>query len=330
MNLMNTDDDDDGGGIAKDPPLTDGFHRLTKRVKRNMTSTKKDTKFLKKMNASFPDVACTIDSFVDISGHRSRTSSAGSSRGRIVTEADALDMELDADECPDIRDGTINCLSKEWICEACNKELVYIRKDAERVCPDCGLSHPYQEMTREDCLRQGYVSHTTYMYKRQNHFKTWLKRTQGKETTIVDKEVVTNVRLELKKQRVHDMTMVSHTKVREILKKLRLNKHYNNCVQITSMITGVTPPQMTNEQEMALLQMFDAIQEPFQEIIKNEPRQNMLSYSFLIHKFLEIMSWDEYLPYFPLLRSVDKIQYQDWIWRKLCAKVGFEYIKSTM
>ena len=324
--LMDLSDHNDHGDIAKNPPLTDSFHRLTKRVKRNMKSTQKDHRFLKKMNASFPDVTCTIDSFVDLSGHHIDMNNINLERRCVVTEADVLET----DECPDIRDGTVNYLSKEWICEVCNKELVYIRKDAERVCPDCGLSHPYQEMTREDCIRQGYVSHTTYMYKRQNHFKTWLKRTQGKETTTVDKDVVINVRLELKKQRVDDMSTVSHTKVRETLKKLRLNKHYNNCVQITSMITGVTPPQMTNEQEIALLQMFDAIQEPFQEIIKSEPRQNMLSYSFLIHKFLEIMSWDEYLPYFPLLRSVDKIQYQDWIWRKLCAKVGFEYIKSTM
>lgn len=312
-------------GFANDPPVTDGFHRLTKRVNRNMKKTKKDPKFLKKMNASFPDVMCTIDSFIDIS--RSCSSMV---TGHRATNGGDTDADADMDECPDVRDGTINLLSKEWICEVCNKELVYIRQDAERVCPDCGLSHPYQEMTREDCVRQGYVSHTTYMYKRQNHFKTWLKRTQGKETTAIDKEVVDSVRLELKKQRVADVSLVSHTKVREILKKLRLNKHYNNCVQITSIITGITPPQMTNEQEMALLQMFDVIQEPFQEIIRKEPRQNMLSYSFLIHKFLEIMSWDEYLPYFPLLRSVDKIQYQDWIWRKLCAKVGFQYIKSTM
>lgn len=327
---MNADDDDGSGGIAKRPPVTDGFHRLTKRVKRNMTSTRTDPKFLKKMNASFPNVVCTIDSFVGISLHRTAADGNGGPGGRAATEAGAHDVDTETDNCPDIRDGASNCLSKEWICEVCNKELVYIRKDAERVCPDCGLSHPYQEMTREDCIRQGYVSHTTYMYKRQNHFKTWLKRTQGKETTTIDKEVVDSVRVELKKQRIDDMTTVSHTKVREILKKLRMNKHYNNCVQITSIITGITPPQMTNEQEMALLQMFDAIQEPFQEIIQSEPRQNMLSYSFLIHKFLEIMSWDEYLPYFPLLRSVDKIQYQDWIWRKLCTKVGFEYIKSTM
>ncbi len=320
--------DDSNAGIASEPPATDGFHRLTRRVRSKMKQTEKDPKFLKKMNASFPGVTCTIDSFVNISDqdHREHVQHDVSGHADVFRDHSSFAEE----ECADIREGTINCLSKEWICQVCNKELVYIRKDAERVCPDCGLSHPYQEMTREDCIRQGYSSHTTYMYKRQNHFKTWLKRTQGKETTIVDEDVVDSVRLELKKQRVEDFGAVTHTKIREILKKLRLNKHYNNCVQITSIITGVTPPQMTNEQEVALLQMFDVIQEPFQEIIQNEPRQNMLSYSFLIHKFLEIMSWDEYLPYFPLLRSVDKIQYQDWIWKKLCAKVGFEYIKSTM
>lgn len=327
---------DDNDGIANKPPVTEGFHRLTKRVRRNMKHTRQDAKFLKKMNASFPDVVCSIDNFVDISDHqRANSSDAREHVGHLVTDADADDDndaygDVDTIMIPDVRGGPVNCLSKEWICQVCNKELVYIRKDAARICPDCGLSHPYQEMTREDCIRQGYVTHTTYMYKRINHFKTWLKRTQGKETTAVDNDVVDSVRLELKKQRVDDVTTVTHVKVREILKKLRLNKHYNNCVQITSIITGITPPQMTNEQEMALLQMFDVIQTPFQEIIQSEPRQNMLSYSFLIHKFLEIMSWDEYLPYFPLLRSVDKIQYQEGIWRKLCTKVGFEYIKSTM
>lgn len=330
MNEDDSSDVDRGGGIAIEPPATDGFHRLTKRVKSNMKHTTKDNRFLKKMNASFPNVSCTIDTFVNVSGN-SIVSTGTGFHGSVGPGADPAIDKDGSDTEEDDKAGTMSgCLSKEWICEVCNKELVYIRKDAERVCPDCGLSHPYQEMTREDCIRQGYVSHTTYMYKRQNHFKTWLKRTQGKETTTIDDDVVASVRLELKKQRVDDVSTVSHTKVREILKKLRLNKHYNNCVQITSIITGVTPPQMTNEQELALLQMFDVIQQPFQEIIKSEPRQNMLSYSFLIHKFLEIMSWDEYLPYFPLLRSVDKIQYQDWIWRKLCNEVGFEYIKSTM
>lgn len=294
--------------ILDSPPVTDDINTVSTRVRNNAKRQKRDTKFLKKFNA--PDnFSCSIDSFVTIS-----------KTGNIKEETDDDMMD----------DDFVNDPSMEWKCNSCNKDLVYIRKDAQRVCPSCGLSTPFQEMTKEDIIRQGYVNQATYLYKRQNHFKTWLKRTQGKETTFIDDDVIETVRSELRKQRIEDISLVTHVKVREILKKLRLNRHYNHCVQITTIITGITPPQMTNEQETALLQMFERIQVPFQNIIKNETRQNMLSYSFLIHKFLEIMSWDEYLPYFPLLRSADKIQYQDWIWKKLCNEVGFEYIKSSM
>lgn len=288
-------------------PVTDDINTVSTRFRKMAKRHRKDPRFMKKLNSAVEHASCSIDSFVTINSSSKRKS-----------------------ETDPVEDNTMNDASMEWSCNSCNQELLYIRKDAQRVCPSCGLSSPFQEMTKEDIVRQGYVNQATYLYKRQNHFKTWLKRTQGKETTFIDDDVIDMVRMELKKLRVEDLSTVTHVKVREILKKLRLNKHYNHCVQITTIITGRTPPQMTNEQETALLQMFDAIQEPFQRIIQKEPRQNMLSYSFLIHKFLEIMSWDEYLPYFPLLRSADKIQYQDWIWQKLCAEVGFEYIKSSM
>lgn len=215
-------------------------------------------------------------------------------------------------------------------CENCNVELVYVRKDAQRVCPQCGKCSFFQELTRSDMICQGYTPTTTYLYQRQNHFKTWLKRTQGKETTYISPEISDLVRNELKKERISDMSTVDHIKIKAILKKLRKNKYYNHWVQITTIVTGKTPPQMTQEQEDSLIQMFERVQEPFERKVKGKRRQNMLSYSFLIHKFLQLMSWDEHLPYFPLLVSADKIQVQDAIWQELCKEVGFQFIKSTM
>lgn len=70
---------------------------------------------------------------------------------------------------------------------------------------------------------------------------------------------------------------------------------------------------MTRYQEESLLQMFERAQVPFETSTIGNTRQNMLSYSFFyVHKFLQIMNWDEYLPYF-LLVSADKIQIQDGI-----------------
>lgn len=221
-------------------------------------------------------------------------------------------------------------VAQDWSCDNCNTELIYVRKDAQRVCPQCGKCSFFQELTRADMISQGYTPTTTYLYQRHNHFKTWLKRTQGKETTSISPEITELVRRELKKERITDMSTVDHIKIKSILKKLRKNKYYNHWVQITTIVTGKTPPQMTQEQEDSLIQMFERVQEPFEKKVKGKRRQNMLSYSFLIHKFLQLMSWDEHLPYFPLLVSADKIQVQDAIWQQLCKEVGFQFIKSTM
>lgn len=263
--------------------------------------------FLKKMNVKAianSKTAC-IDKFVDRKIRRK------------VAKRDCLDK---VDKSTD----------QDWLCEDCNVRLIYVKKDAQRVCPECGKSTFFQEMTRGEIISQGYTPTTTYLYQRHNHFKTWIKRTQGKETTTISAEITDLVRDELKKQRITDMSTVDHIKIKSILKKLRKNRYYNHCVQITTIITGKAPPQMTDEQEDSLVQMFERVQAPFEAKIKGKKRQNMLSYSFLIHKFLQIMSMDEYLPYFPLLVSADKIQVQDAIWQELCKEVNFEYIKSTM
>ena len=274
------------------------------------TSASPDVKFLRKMNAQniiCGDSECNINNFVSVTRKR---------KGRDSTHDEV--ESVDKTE------------SQDWMCDSCNTVLVYVRKDAQRVCPNCGKSSFFQEMTRGDMISQGYTPTTAYLYKRHNHFKTWLKRTQGKETTCVPSEVIEMVRGELKKERITDMSNVDHKKIKLILKKLRQNKYYNHCVQITTIVTGKPAPQMTPYQEESLLQMFERVQVPFETIVMGKSRQNMLSYSFLIHKFLQIMDWDEYLPYFPLLVSADKIQIQDAIWKQLCQEVGFEYIKSTM
>ena len=265
-----------------------------------------NSKFLRKMNANSGGMKCALSNFISVK---------------------KLKVELKKDDYEEENKKNFN---QQWKCDDCNVDLFYDKKAAQRICKKCGKSTFFQEMTRVDMISQGYTPTTTYLYKRDNHFRTWLKRTQGNETTSITEEVINKVKNELKKERITSMEGVNHIKIKSILKKLRENRYYNHSVQITTIITGKLPPQMSKEQENMLVQMFKRIQEPFDEIIAGKSRMNMLSYSFLIHKFLEILGWDEFLDYFPLLVSQDKIQVQDKIWRELCKEVGFEYIKSSM
>ena len=73
--------------------------------------------------------------------------------------------------------------------------------------------------------------------------------------------------------------------------------------------------------------MFKLISAPF-ENNKSKERLNFLSYSFVLHKFFQLLEMDEYLKYFPLLKSREKLRLQDSIWKKICKELRWEYIPS--
>ena len=73
--------------------------------------------------------------------------------------------------------------------------------------------------------------------------------------------------------------------------------------------------------------MFKEIQVPFMKHCP-ENRKNFLSYSYVLHKFCELLELDYLLEYFPLLKSREKLQQQD-LGRnsKVKVYVGFLFLK---
>ena len=123
------------------------------------------------------------------------------------------------------------------------------------------------------------------------------------------------------------MAKLQPTKVREILKKLKLNKYYEHVPHIINRLNGLPAPIMTRQMEEKLRIMFKEIQTPF---IKHCPkdRKNFLSYSYVLHKFVQLLELDEFLVCFPLLKSREKLHQQDLIWQKICQDLKWEFIKS--
>ena len=66
--------------------------------------------------------------------------------------------------------------------------------------------------------------------------------------------------------------------------------------------------------------MFKDIQAPFEKHCPPE-RKNFLSYSYVLYKFCELLGEDEYLEYFPLLKSKEKLYNQDVLFRKICEEL---------
>jgi len=164
-----------------------------------------------------------------------------------------------------------------------------------------------------------------YSYKRTNHFKEWINQIQGREGTLIPNEVINLLIVEIKKERLKDKSLITYSKIKEFLKKLKLNKYYEHIPNIIHKITCNKQLIINNELQDKLVSMFNDIQEPFD---KNCPknRKNFLSYSYTLYKFFQLLNKDDYLIYFPLLKSREKLFEQENIWKKICTDLKWTFI----
>lgn len=168
---------------------------------------------------------------------------------------------------------------------------------------------------------------TYFSYKRINHLNEWLNQIQGKETTDIPEEIYDKILMEIKKQRITNMADLSYNKVKRILKQIKVHKYYEHIPHIINRLNGLPMPNFSLELEEKLRTMFKQIQTPF---LKHSPsnRKNFLSYSYVLHKFLQLLDKDEYLVFFQLLKSRNKLAEQDKIWKKICEEVNWQFIPS--
>ena len=216
-------------------------------------------------------------------------------------------------------------------CKNCKStNLVFDYVQSQQICVSCGVCEYYQskELSYKE-EQETSEKIITYAYKRDNHFNEWILQFQAQEQTSIPDEVIDQLRNEFKKQKIRNLNEITHTKVRTLLKKLKLNKYYEHVPYITNILNGVNPPKMTQELEDKLRQLFREIQEPFNKWCP-ENRKNFLSYSYVLYKFCELLGEDQYLECFPLLKSKEKLHQQDLIWKNICNELKWEYISTSL
>ena len=213
------------------------------------------------------------------------------------------------------------------ICKICHENLTLMNVESKLICENCGYTE-YIIINSEKVSYKDPPRETSYFaYKRINHFNEWLAQFQAKETTDISDEIYANILKELKKDIFLDIENIQYKKIRDILKKLKYNKYYEHIPHIINIINGKKAPLLNRQQEEQLRMMFKEIQLPFMNNCPEE-RKNFLSYSYVLHKFCQLLELDDLLIYFPLLKSREKLQQQDRIWEKICKDLKWQYLPS--
>jgi predicted nucleic acid-binding Zn-ribbon protein len=212
-------------------------------------------------------------------------------------------------------------------CVECGTDMMFSQNEAMLYCPECGMT----EFILIDSDRPSYKDppreSSYYAYKRINHFNELLAQFQAKGSAEIPQEIFDMIAVELKKQRITDMKNLKYRQMREVLRKLKLNRQYDHIPYIISRLNGSIAPVMNRETEEKLRHMFKEIQPSFQKHCPKN-RRNFLSYSYVLYKFCELLELDEFLASFPLLKNRDKLYQQSKVWQCICDDMSWEFIRS--
>jgi len=213
-------------------------------------------------------------------------------------------------------------------CEKCNLNMTLNQITGKVICDKCGNTKQIIIMTEKNSYNDPPKEANYFAYKRINHFNEWLAQFQAKETTEIPENIYLDIYHELQKNINLDVKNINYKQIRDVLKKLKYNKYYDNIPHLINIISGEKAPQLNRQSEEMLRSLFKEIQLPF---VKHCPttRKNFLSYSYVLHKFCELLEYDGLLCFFPLLKSREKLQQQDQIWKKICEELKWEYIPSA-
>jgi hypothetical protein len=208
----------------------------------------------------------------------------------------------------------------------CDGEKILSQNDSYMVCKKCGLSETILLTTEKPSYKEPTQDSGTYAYKRINHLTEILSQLQAKESTDIPPRVFESILRELKKRKI-DKNDLDIFRLRRILKKLNYRKYYEHVPHILQIINGKEPPNFSRKDEIKIKKMFRDIQKPF-AIFCPKNRKNFLNYSYVLHKFCELLDLDEYISYFPLLKNNAKLLQHDRIWKSICKYMRWEFLKS--
>lgn len=225
-----------------------------------------------------------------------------------------------------LQDFTIECDT----CYFCNKgEFIPQEDEGVLICnnTECGrfIRHIVEGGKPSNKEPPNEVSYTAYI--RLNHFKEILAQFQAKETTQIPDEVLQAIKDRIKKERITDMKQLNYGKMREILRKLGLNKYFEH-IQYINSIFGIKPPVMNEELHETLCVLFIEIQKPW--AIHCPPnRTNFFNYTYTLYQLCVLLDQTQYLPFIPMMKDREKQLEQDMIWKEVCKELDWQFFPTV-
>ncbi len=215
-------------------------------------------------------------------------------------------------------------------CEKCNAVMSVQKNTSELYCNKCGQIKILTGIVFED---SHFYSQEGNRYKHGSynpirHCKSWLENIQAKETIEIKPEIINNIKNKIKRDKIINIENVSYNEYRTYLKDLKYTKYNNYIPLIRKQISGVTPFQLSNDEELLIIKYFELCIKTFNDI-KTKEKKNIIQYGFLIYKLIELLIMDikkkQSLLSSIHLQEPSTLFENDKYWKQICKINKFTY-----
>lgn len=179
-------------------------------------------------------------------------------------------------------------LPSNFKCDECGKVATGYNKDAYIVC-ECGIVYEILDDSPnfKDTNRVNMASR--FKYSQIGHFKEAMNRFEGKQSTAIDKEIITSIKEQMKLKNYNKET-VTKDEVYDILSDLKYSKYYADINLIYFKITKKNPPDITLYIP-ELLELIKYVSEAYDNIKMIDSVDNSLNINWILYKLLQIVEF---------------------------------------
>ena len=215
-----------------------------------------------------------------------------------------------------------------YVCAKCDEVRVCDEFEAFSVCMKCGHALPFHKDVGDAGETLQYTMQ--FEYDRVNHFRECLNQIIKAVENIpsIDRKVFRYIKQQIIKERITNRAMITRRRIKDWLKRDKsMNKYSERVFSILYAVCKIRPPKISKALEQKFYEMFHDIQKPFSKHVP-AGRTHFFNYSFILRKFCELLGQDQLVPVFDILKGVDRVHFQDEIWKRCCAEKGWKFIPS--
>lgn len=215
-----------------------------------------------------------------------------------------------------------------YVCAKCDEVRVCDEFEAFSVCMRCGHALPFHKDAGESGETLQYTMQ--FEYDRVNHFRECLNQIIKAVENVpsIDRRVFRYIKQQIIKERITNRAMITRRRIKDWLKRDKsMNKYSERVFSILYAVCKIRPPKISKALEQKFYEMFHDIQKPFSKHVP-AGRTHFFNYSFILRKFCELLGQDQLVPVFDILKGVDRVHFQDEIWKRCCAEKGWKFIPS--